>query len=113
MLVQYFRRGGIKRMRQIGTTKNGKPIMKRTNNGGTPRGMFVAFIKDDELKFGWSLCHTNAGDVFDEEMALKIAVGKASKNAEKSFAECPHSMRKKAYMFIDRAKRYYKIEKSS
>lgn len=109
MLVQYFRRGGAKRMRQIGTTKNGKPIMKRTNNGGTPKGLFVAFTEDGVLKFGWSLCHTKAGDIFDEERAMSIAKGRAKKYLAEDIGKCPASMRDKSEKFIARAKKYYKI----
>jgi hypothetical protein len=82
-----------------------KVVKKQGLGGGICKGLFVAFMKGDSLRLGWSLCNTAKADVFDENRAMDIAVGRAEKNEEFDY---PPSMRKKAVKFIKRANAYFK-----
>jgi len=104
MLIQYFRRGGVKRMRT--KVQGEKVIKKRGLGGGIRKGCFMAFKEGDELTFGWSLCNTKAGDEFVDEAAKTVAMERM--DTEEEFLKCPPSMQKKAQKFLRRAKAYYK-----
>lgn len=110
MLIQYFRRGGLKKARTMVKVVDGISVKKQKKGkgagGGTRKGLFVATFEDGQIKLGWSLCKTSAGDVFDGDRAFDIAVGRAKKGA--TIEDFPFSMRKKAEKFMARAKAYYK-----
>lgn len=55
---------------------------------------------------GWSLCNTGAGDTFDKQMALEIAIGRAMSGFN---AAIPHTVVKEYEKMIDRSKKYFKI----
>lgn len=97
-LVQYFRRGGIKKL---------DSKKRRTLNGGIKQGLFVAFKDNDgKVRVGWTLCNKKAGDKFDEHIARLMAIGRAYVEDAPAF---PPSMTKKAERFIERASKYFKI----
>ena len=52
-------------------------IIRYYREEGKPRGCLIAVGKN---KIGWSLCHKN--DVFNKEMARKIARGRAMKGTK-------------------------------
>lgn len=109
MLIQYFRKGGKKKMR---TKFHGEQVVKeRGLGGGIKKGLFIAIWKgepeDGYIRFGWSLCNTKAGDVFDEDMAKSIAIGRAEKGY--SIEDFPPSMQKRAERFRARANAYFKV----
>mgnify|MGYP001164590591 CR=1 FL=1 len=108
MLVQYFRRGGVKKMRT--GVRDNQIFKKRGLGGGIRKGVFVALEQEGELKFGWSLCNVRAGDIFDEAQAMTIAIGRASKYGEEFLTKCPFSMQKKAKRFLARAHVYFDKE---
>lgn len=79
------------------------------NRKGQPIGVVVA---TDSAQVGWSLCKTKVGDVFNKQMGLQIAVGRAKTNPIKSqqdLSKVPATLRKTAYNFLtDRSVRYFK-----
>lgn len=97
-LIQYFRRGGVKKL---------NVAKKRTLHGGIKQGLFVAF-KDNEgqVRVGWALCNRRAGDKFNPHIAHIMAIGRAYVEDAVVF---PPSMAKKAERFIERAEKYFKI----
>jgi hypothetical protein len=59
-------------------------------------------------KVGWSLCNTKAGDEFNKQTALKIAVGRAHINPVADLTQVPNSVRKAVYYMNSRSVRYFK-----
>lgn len=57
---------------------------------------------------GWSLCNTAAGDIFDKQMALEIAIGRAMNGFN---TDIPHTVVKEYEKMIDRSKKYFKIDR--
>lgn len=74
---------------------------------GQPRGMVVATVIDNKIRFGWSYTNTKAGDRFDKNRAFQIAIGRAETGQGMSVIT-PHSVNKVAQQIAVRAKRYYK-----
>jgi len=106
MLVEYVRKGGIKKFRKTRDAK-GKLVPKKRsqNKGGNRIGILVAVPADDRVLIGWSLCNVKAGDVFDHDFGLSIATDRATKG---SSAEIAASLAKKAHHFVHRVRNYYK-----
>lgn len=96
-IVQYFRRGGIKKL---------DAKKKRTLSGGIKQGLFLAFKDTNgKVRIGWTLCNKKAGDKFDEHVAYLMAIGRAYIDDVPIF---PPSMAKKAERFVERASKYFK-----
>lgn len=89
-----------------------------------PHGVIVAVKVSDGFRLGYSLCCKR--DRFNKRMALKIALGRTETNATvtswpTALAESPHLQRdaigdpiphpvkKMLPSFLDRCKRYYKV----
>jgi hypothetical protein len=68
----------------------------------------------DAGRVGWSLCKIKAGDVFDKNMALTIAVGRAKNNPvglrDDDLSTVPHILKHTVDHFKnDRSVRYFKV----
>lgn len=74
---------------------------------GQPRGMVVATVIDDTIRFGWSHTNTKAGDRFDKRRAFTIALGRAE-NGWGATTQVPVSTTKVLNKMAERAVRYYK-----
>jgi hypothetical protein len=71
-------------------------------------GVVVAVKRSDNtVGFGFSLCATNRGDMFNNLTALEIAVGRAE-NFPHFKAEVPQSVIADWGVIYDRACRYFK-----
>jgi len=105
MLIEYVRKGGSKKCSRV--FKDGKLVKtkKSCSRGGNKIGVFVAVPQEDSVLIGWSLCNTKAGDVFNQNRGIDIAMDRAIKG---SVTKVAHSMNKKVTRFIDRAGKYYK-----
>jgi hypothetical protein len=79
------------------------------NEHGHRKGIVCATSK---FGIGWSLCHNN--DIFDKNLALKIAEGRArkleklSEEEEEVTIKIPESITNIFDKMVDRADRYYK-----
>lgn len=77
------------------------------DRNGQPRGMVVATVINDTIRFGWSHTNTKAGDRFDKCKALTIALGRAE-NGWGPNTVVPVSTGKVLNKMVNRATRYYK-----
>ena len=75
------------------------------NRNGQLVGCVAATGKNS---IGFSLCNTKAGDVFNKEKALTIALGRANVNPVDLVTSTPHSVRRVVESMKERAKRYFK-----
>jgi len=71
-------------------------------------GVVVALDAD---RVGWSMCHTTAGDKFDREKGLKIAIGRAEHRPVSIINvlswDIPSSIRMELLSMLERAGRYF------
>jgi hypothetical protein len=71
-------------------------------------GVVVAIDAD---RVGWSMCHTTAGDKFDREKGLTIAIGRAEHRPVSIInvlsKEIPASIRMELLSMLERAGRYF------
>lgn len=74
---------------------------------GQPRGMVVATVIDNTIRFGWSYTNTKAGDRFNKTRAFQIAHGRAE-TGQGNKVVTPHSVYKVMNQLAVRAERYYK-----
>ncbi len=74
---------------------------------GDPRGMVIATVIDNSVRFGWSYTNTKAGDRFNKQKAFVIASGRADSGWGKK-VKVPHRVNKVLSEMIDRSVRYYK-----
>ena len=87
---------------------NNKPIIYQyiKNRKGNLVGCVAAVDND---KIGYSLCNTNAGDVFNKKRAVAMAVGRANVNPVRSdMTTVPNSIHKHIVAMEERAGRYFK-----
>ena len=65
----------------MSTLYNGKMILKKRlrDENNVPYGMVVAISKN---QLGYSICNTKAGDKYDDDKALKIAIGRANSHED-------------------------------
>lgn len=75
---------------------------------GQPRGLVVATVIDDEIRYGWSYTNTKAGDRFDKQRAHVIAFGRAE-NGWGTNIQVPHSVHKSLVKMVNRAEKYYNV----
>ena len=79
------------------------------NRKGQMVGVFAAtatqFDPDHYYGIGWSLCNVKDGDIFDKNLAKKIAYDRAFKG---SASQVPISMHNKYYEYIRIAAKYFK-----
>lgn len=70
-------------------------------------GVVVATMGNngDAAYLGWSRCNARAGDTFDRELGLKIALGRA---LEVSVEPVPNSLAAQYAIMKERAKKYFK-----
>jgi hypothetical protein len=92
--------------------------VERGNKRGQARGVVVA-IKDESngFRLGWSFTKVGAGDVFDKEMGLSIARGRASLSDRDTkstkvgkVVKIPTSVSAVLKTMRERADRYFKVE---
>jgi hypothetical protein len=105
MIVEYVRKGGRKKTEKI--YKDGKCVGTKRGDrrGGCRIGVLVAVPSEDKVKIGWTLCNVKAGDKFDKDFGLQVAIDRAIKDSKYPIAQ---SLIKKAEAFIHRAGLYYK-----
>jgi len=102
MIKEFVRKGGNKKY----TFKNGKRV--KGTRGGTRVGVFVALRGENgNIRTGWSLCH-NKLDKFDSRLGIKIAMGRAKNGS--SVVPVADSIKCKYDKFVERAKKYYKMD---
>jgi len=96
MLVEYVRKGGIRKMSKV----------RKKKIGGRRIGVLVAVPhEDNKVRIGWSLCNFGAGDKFNPSFGFNIAVDRAATGSKRPIAR---SMIEKAQEFVKRATSYYK-----
>jgi hypothetical protein len=74
---------------------------------GDPRGMVIATVIDNTVRFGWSYTNTKAGDRFNKQKAFVIASGRAESGWGQK-VKIPHRVGKVLCEMADRSVRYYK-----
>jgi hypothetical protein len=74
---------------------------------GDPRGMVIATVIDNTVRFGWSYTNTKAGDRFNKQKAIVIATGRAEKGWGQK-VKTPHRVNKALRQIAERSVRYYK-----
>jgi len=72
---------------------------------GERRGVVVAMPVDGKVKIGWSFTNLKAGDTFDKERGLQIAVARIS---VPTTATIPHDVEPVLKEMKARAKKYFK-----
>ena len=72
---------------------------------GSRRGVVVALPTDEGVKFGWSFTNFKAGDKFDKERGLQIAVARTVKPSRLNI---PHDVLNTVTKLEERSKRYFK-----
>lgn len=75
-------------------------------NRGSRRGVAVALPVGNEVKFGWSFTNLKAGDKFDKETGLQIAVARATKPCK--IKQVPYDALKAICRLEERSRRYFK-----
>lgn len=78
---------------------------------GQPRGVVVATVIDDAVRFGWSYTNVKAGDRFNKKRGLQIAFGRAE-TGHSSAVKVPHAVTKVLLKVEQRADNYFKIEET-
>jgi hypothetical protein len=78
------------------------------NRNNEPVGCVVAMLYPGNpvIALGWSRCKTKAGDVFNKEMAKRIAMGRLIRPSVPSVI--PHDISKALEKMEKRALRYFK-----
>jgi hypothetical protein len=77
------------------------------DRNGDPRGMVIATVINNTVRFGWSYTNTKAGDRFNKQKAFLIATGRAEKGWGTN-VNVPHRVGKVLGQMADRSVRYYK-----
>lgn len=77
------------------------------DRNGNPRGMVIATVIDNTIRFGWSYTNTKAGDRFNKQKAFLIASGRAESGWGNN-VKIPHRVEKVLCQMADRSVRYYK-----
>lgn len=90
-------------------SQNGLVTFLRVTSGknrGSRRGVVVALPVGNEVKFGWSFTNFKAGDKFDKERGLQIAVARTVKPAK--IDRVPYDVLNAVTKMEERSKRYFK-----
>jgi len=74
---------------------------------GQPRGMVVATVIDNDIRIGWSFTNTKAGDRFNKQTAVRIALGRAESGWSKR-VKVPVSVQKVFDKMVNRSTNYFK-----
>jgi hypothetical protein len=77
------------------------------DRNGNPRGMVIATVINNTVRFGWSYTNTKAGDRFNKQKAFVIATGRAEKGWGTN-VNVPHRVGKVLCEMSNRSVRYYK-----
>lgn len=75
---------------------------------GNPRGVVVATIVDNQIRYGWSYTNTKLGDRFNKHRGLAIAHGRID-NGWGHNVSVPHNVLKSLNHISNRAERYFKV----
>lgn len=75
---------------------------------GNPRGVVVAAVVDNEVRYGWSYTNTKLGDRFNKQRGLAIAHGRID-NGWGNKTVVPHDVVRSLNHISKRADRYFKI----
>lgn len=86
-----------------------KPMLTQfvRDRKGQPRGMVIATVIDNEIRFGWSYTNTKAGDRFNKSRAIQIALGRAEVGMGYR-VRIPHAVNKVYARMTPRAFNYFK-----
>ena len=89
-----------------------KPMLTQfvRDRKGQPRGMVVATVIDNSICVGWSYTNTKAGDRFNKQRAIQIALGRAEYGWGRE-VEIPYAVSKVFIRMADRASSYFKNAK--
>jgi hypothetical protein len=71
-----------------------------------PIGAVIGVRNHKDVSVGWSLTNRKAGDRFDKDMAIKIALGRAVEGTNKAL---PHTVAPIFNKMVERAKRYFQV----
>jgi hypothetical protein len=98
----------FKRLYKIRRSRSGKQVFSRKKIG-----YLVAGIVDDEVTFGFSLCHRkDEYNVVDGEKrphwGRSMAISRALKWKDSNLIPVPHSIMPEAAQFLTRCTKYYK-----
>lgn len=94
-MIEYIRKGGKKKK-----AKDGRMV------GGHKAGVFVAFkYGPDKCRVGFSMCNLKAGDKFDLDIGIRIAIGRAMCD---DVVRIPKSISRDMLRFLGRVAKYYK-----
>ena len=74
---------------------------------GQPRGIVVATVIDNSIRMGWSYTNTKAGDRFNKQRGLQIALGRADTGVGMR-VKIPHNVEKVLEKMARRADAFYK-----
>lgn len=77
------------------------------DRNGNPRGLVIATVIDNTIRFGWSYTNTKAGDRFNKKKAFLIASGRAETGWGNK-VKIPNRVEKVLCNMADRSVRYYK-----
>jgi len=72
---------------------------------GNPRGVVVSRLVDERVTVGWSFTNYKAGDRFDKQRGIQIALGRLTVPSTK---QIPYSVHKVMETVVDRSKKYFK-----
>jgi len=80
------------------------------DNKGRKVGILVGRLskithETGKIKIGWSRVNRNAGDKFDREFGMELAL---KRTAARQMVKCPQSMEYDVFRFAKRCKRYFK-----
>jgi hypothetical protein len=76
---------------------------------GHPRGVVVATLIDNQVRYGWSYTNTKAGDRFNKQLGIHIALGRID-NGWGANVNIPHSVVKVLNRMANRVEGYYKVK---
>ena len=117
-IKQYIRGKGPRRMVILQDPETGlvkqDPITKLIENKivrdkGPRKGVLIAQLVDGKVRIGWSYANRKAGDVFNEDIGVNIAIGRINNPSNPEKVKVPHEVLKALPDFIDRAHDYFKV----
>ena len=78
------------------------------DRNGNPRGVVVAAVINNEVRYGWSYTNTKLGDRFNKQRGLAIAHGRID-NGWGDRTQVPHNVLKSLNHISNRAAKYFKV----
>jgi len=88
---------------------NDKSLMQFVRDrNGNPRGVVVAAVINNEVRYGWSYTNTKLGDRFNKQRGLVIAYGRID-NGWTDRTQIPHDVVKSLNHIRNRAAKYFKV----